>query len=57
MSEKAEDFKQNKTIKKVLRYIGKYWFYVMLSLLFAMITVALTLYIPVLTGEAVDVVL
>lgn len=42
------------TWKKVFQYIGKYWFMVLLSLLLAAVTVALTLYIPILTGDAVD---
>ena len=42
------------TWRKVFQYIGKYWFMVVLSLLLAAVTVALTLYIPILTGDAVD---
>ena len=42
------------TFRKILHYIGKYWFFVVLSILFAAVTVALTLYIPILTGKAVD---
>ena len=42
------------TWKKVFQYIGKYWFMVILSLLLAAVTVALTLYIPILTGNAID---
>ena len=45
------------TIGKVLRYIRKYWFYVGASLLLAALTVAATLYIPILTGYAVDLLL
>ena len=45
------------TIGKVLRYIRKYWFYVGVSLLLAALTVAATLYIPILTGYAVDLLL
>ena len=45
---------QKETIRKVLRYIKRYWFYLIMSLLLAVATVALTLYIPILTGEAVD---
>ena len=39
---------------KVLRYIRRYWFFVALSILCAAITVALTLYVPILTGDAID---
>ncbi|MBO8462638.1 MAG: ABC transporter ATP-binding protein [Firmicutes bacterium] len=42
------------TLKKVFEYIGIYKFFVALSLLFAGITVALTLYMPILIGHAVD---
>lgn len=41
-------------IKKVLQYLKKYWFYVILSLILAFVSVVLTLYIPVLTGDAID---
>lgn len=42
------------TIIKVLKYIKRYWGFVIMSLLFAAVTVALTLYIPNLTGKAID---
>lgn len=42
------------TLKKLLKYIGKYKLYLLASLLFAAITAILTLYIPILTGQAVD---
>ena len=41
-------------IFKVLRYIKRYWGFVIMSLIFAAVTVALTLYIPNLTGKAID---
>lgn len=41
-------------IKKVLQYLKKYWFYMILSLILAFVSVVLTLYIPVLTGDAID---
>ena len=43
-------------LKKVLRYIKKYRFLVALSILLAAVTVAATLYIPILTGNAVDLI-
>lgn len=46
--------KNNDTIKMVLNYIKKYRVSVVLSLLFAAVTVVLTLYLPILTGDAVD---
>lgn len=42
------------TMGKVLRYIRRYLFFVVLSILCAAITVALTLYVPILTGDAID---
>ena len=48
--------KQKDTILKVLHYIRKYGFQVILSLVLAALTVALTLYIPILTGDAVDLI-
>ncbi|QNM06658.1 ABC transporter ATP-binding protein [Qiania dongpingensis] len=42
------------TYRKILKYIRKHWFFVGLSLIFAAVTVALTLYIPILTGRAID---
>ena len=50
--------KNNKEIiKKVLDYIGKYRIFLLLSIILAAISVALTLYIPILTGNAVDCIL
>lgn len=53
--EKAEKRqRQKETFGKVLCYIKKYWFYLVLSILLAVVTVLLTLYIPILIGDAVD---
>ena len=48
---------QKGTLKKVLRYIRPYWPLVALSILLAAVTVAASLYIPILTGNAVDLIL
>ena len=45
------------TIGKVLRYIKRYWAMVALSLILAIVVVVLTLYVPILTGDAVDLLL
>ncbi len=45
---------QSETLKKVLRYLKRYWFFLALSFGLAAITVVSTLYIPLLTGDAVD---
>ena len=42
------------TIKQVLLLIRPHMFFVVLSFLLAILTVVLTLYVPVLTGEAID---
>ncbi len=48
--------KQSQTIQKVLTYIRQYRFLVLLSLLFAAVTVFATLYFPILTGDAIDLI-
>ena len=53
MSKKMNS-EQSEVLKKVLRYMRRYWFYLAISILLAAITVASTLYIPLLTGDAVD---
>ena len=42
------------TLKKVLVYLKPYWPLVALSILLSAVTVALTLYVPVLIGRAID---
>lgn len=54
---KKKGAKQTETLKKVLRYIRKYWLYLALSIAAAAVTVALTLYLPILTGKAIDLIL
>ena len=48
---------QRQTLGKVLRYIKKYWFYLAASIVMASVTVALTLYLPILTGRVIDLVI
>ena len=45
---------EKKTLKKVLRYIRKYLWLMILSMILAAVTVIFTLYLPILTGQAVD---
>ena len=57
MSSKHKDLDKNKSmepLKRILDYIGQYRWGVIMSLILALITVALTLYVPILTGRAVD---
>lgn len=44
-------------LKRLMRYLLHYWFLLLASLLMAFISVALTLYLPILTGNAVDLIL
>ena len=48
--------KKRNTMRRLLRYLKKYWLLLMLSLLFAALTVAMTLYLPILIGQAVDLI-
>lgn len=52
----AVNQKQRSTLVKVLRYIRRYWFYLGVSVVLATVTVALTLYLPILIGQAVDLI-
>ena len=47
---------RRKTLKRVLQYIDKYKYYLIISILFATVTVALTLYAPILIGNAIDLI-
>lgn len=52
---KDKTVNQKETLIKVLRYIKPYSLLVVLTIIMAAISVALTLYLPILTGDAVDV--
>lgn len=52
----AEGNYKRDTVKRVLSYIGAYRLLVLFSLVLAAVTVALTLYIPILIGDAVDLI-
>ena len=53
---KAKQKAQPGTMKKVLEYLRPYMGLVVLSVLLAAVTVALTLYVPVLIGRAIDLI-
>ena len=53
MSKKVQKAERG-TLKKVLMYLKPYWSLVALSILLSAVTVALTLYVPVLIGRAID---
>ena len=46
--------KKSKTLARVLSYIGKYKYLLPISILMALISTALTLYVPILIGDAID---
>lgn len=54
MAEQEKKSRQKETIYKVLRYIKRYWFDLILSVILAALSVVLTLYVPILTGDAID---
>ena len=56
MSKSEKNVSTKGAMGKILRYIHKYWFFVGVSVLLAALTVALTLYIPILIGDAVDLI-
>lgn len=45
---------QKDTVVKILVYMKRYWFLLGLSVALAALTVILTLYLPILTGDAID---
>ena len=46
--------KKSGTFKKVLRYIGRYKYFLFMSVILAAVSVVLTLYAPILAGRAID---
>lgn len=53
-SEQKKTVSQKATLMRVLRYMKHDWPFIMLSLVFATVSVILTLYVPILTGDAID---
>ena len=54
---KLQFAKHKSTIRRIFNYIGVYKWLVLLSVILAAVTVALTLYAPILVGEGVDLIL
>lgn len=50
----AKNKTQWETVKKLLVYIRKYTWLIVASLVFAAVSAVLTLYVPILTGSAID---
>ena len=46
--------KKQKTLQRIMEYMKPYRFLIFASLVLAVISVALTLYVPILTGQGVD---
>ena len=52
---KTNIYKNNtKTLKKALSYVGRYKYFLPISFILSLISVALNLYIPMLIGEGID---
>lgn len=49
--------KNKEVLKKVSKYVGNYKIYLILSMVFAVISVAGTLYVPVLIGNVIDLII
>ncbi len=49
--------RQKEILWKVLGYIRRYWIYLGISILMAALTVGLTLYVPILVGDAIDLII
>ncbi|MBR3769475.1 MAG: ABC transporter ATP-binding protein [Lachnospiraceae bacterium] len=49
--------KQTQTIVKILKYIKRYWGFLGLSILLSAVTVVCSLYLPLLTGDALDLII
>lgn len=47
---------RKQTLSKILLYIGRYRFHLIASLILCIITVACTLYVPILTGRIIDLI-
>ncbi|MDE7185683.1 MAG: ABC transporter ATP-binding protein/permease [Lachnospiraceae bacterium] len=57
MKDSASKRFNREILKKVLKHIGKYKIFLFFSVALAAVSVILTLYIPILTGQAVDCIL
>lgn len=56
MAQKNKQAAKKGTLKKVLKYVKRRGFLLTLSVIFAAVTVALTLYTPILIGDAIDLI-
>lgn len=49
--------KQTQTIVKILKYIKRYWGFLGISILLSTVTVVCSLYLPLLSGDALDLII
>lgn len=49
--------KNKSTVKSIFSYLKKYWFLILLSLAFALVSVVLSLTIPIFVGEGIDLII
>lgn len=56
-TEKMDKGQQKETLVKVLKYMKPYRFWLIAAIVMAAVSVVFTLYLPILTGDAVDVLL
>ena len=49
--------KEKQTIVKILKYIKRYWGFLGISILLSIVTVVCSLYLPLLTGDALDLII
>ena len=54
MAEQKKTGAQMQTLRRVLHYLKRYWKWLALTVVLAVVTVALTLYVPILIGRAID---
>lgn len=57
MTDMKKKENQKDTLKRVISYIKPYRFFVLLSLILAFLTVLTTLYAPIVTGDAIDLII
>lgn len=57
LGDKKRDPLDTQTLKTAFKYIGKYRVFIPISALLAIISVGLTLYVPILIGNAIDLII
>ena len=57
MDARKEHTSKKETIRKVFRYVGRYWYYLIGAIVLALVVVVLTLFGPILNGWAIDCIL